>query len=561
MALDRSQATESARGTVALTPGSVALAFAQDRGGDAVAQLQASAGQRKLTRCVLGRPSEDTGVLYKMGKTLGKGQFGVTYLCVESATGKLYACKTIAKHKLVVEEDVADVRNEVAILEHLAGRPNIGAYEDAKNVHLVMELCAGGELFDRIIARVHYRFHSVAQGVMTVEDRVHAHILLRGSEREAADACRQIMKVVAACHAAGVMHRDLKPENFLLATAADDAPIKAADFGLSTFFKPGEHFSDLCGSAYYIAPEVVRRWYGPEADIWSAGCIAYILLCGSPPFYAGKQQSDQAASPHMQTEYRAIITLRPTRAETEHGIFEAIKVGSFDLDGHPWPSISAPAKDLVRRMLTYDPAKRPSAVEILAHPWIAEPGAAPDVPLDASVALRLRAFAAANRLKKAALRVLASGLTPAEIRQLGDAFHSLDADRSGAITLEELRKGLQAQGSSLAEEEICALMTAADADGSGTIDYEEFLAATMEVSRAHVEEALLATFQHFDADGSGFITGEELQHALGDAGLAQEGAVAEVLAEVDADKDGRIDYEEFVAMFRRTTRAKERSAR
>eukprot|EP00850_Spirogloea_muscicola_P024156 SM000458S16458 [mRNA] locus=s458:15350:19092:- [translate_table: standard] len=479
-----------------------------------------------------------------------------------------------------------------------------GAYEDAKNVHLVMELCAGGELFDRIISRVHYRFHSVAHGVITAEkDRVQAHILLRGSEREAADACRQIMKVVAACHAAGVLHRDLKPENFLLATAADDAPMKAADFGLSTFFKPGEHFSDLCGSAYYIAPKVVRLWYGPEADIWSAGCIAYILLCGSPPFYAGKQQN--VASTWCLGLCCPLLAAA-ARAETEHGIFEAIKVGSFDLDDHPWPSISAPAKDLVRRMLTYDPAKRPTAVEILAHPWIAEPGAAPDVPLDASVALRLRAFAAANRLKKAALRVLASGLTPAEIRQLGDAFHALDADRSGAITLEELRKGLHAQGSSLAEEEICALMRpglhlssllapsppsaifyqssflaasamiaaahappfsfhrpwlTADVDGSGTIDYEEFLAATMQVSRAHVEEALLATFQHFDRDGSGFITGEELQHALGDAGLAQEGAVAEVLAEVDADKDGRIDYEGVVAMFRRTTRAKERSAR
>lgn len=85
----------------------------------------------------------------------------------------------------------------------------------------------------------------------------------------------------------GVMHRDLKPENFLFANKKETADLKAIDFGLSVFFKPGEVFNEIVGSPYYMAPEVLKRNYGPEVDIWSAGVILYILLCGVPPFWAG----------------------------------------------------------------------------------------------------------------------------------------------------------------------------------------------------------------------------------------------------------------------------------
>ncbi|RWW51030.1 hypothetical protein BHE74_00042658, partial [Ensete ventricosum] len=200
---------------------------------------------------VLGRPMEDVRTTYSLGKELGRGQFGVTHLCTHKATGEKLACKTIAKRKLTNKEDIEDVRREVQIMYHLSGQPNIvelkGAYEDKQSVHLVMELCAGGELFDRIIARGHY------------------------TERAAASLLRTIVQIVHTCHSMGVMHRDLKPENFLLLSKDEDAPLKATDFGLSVFFKQGEVFKDIVGSAYYIAPEVLKRRYGPEADIWSIG--------------------------------------------------------------------------------------------------------------------------------------------------------------------------------------------------------------------------------------------------------------------------------------------------
>ncbi|KAK6917298.1 EF-hand domain [Dillenia turbinata] len=166
---------------------------------------------------ILGNQFEDVRAFYTLGKELGRGQFGITYYCTENSTGLPYACKSILKRKLVSVNDKEDIRREIQIMQHLTGQANIvefkGAYEDKHSVHLVMELCAGGELFDRIIAQGHY------------------------SERAAASICRAIVNVVHICHFMGVMHRDLKPENFLLASKDEKAMLKATDFGLSVFIE------------------------------------------------------------------------------------------------------------------------------------------------------------------------------------------------------------------------------------------------------------------------------------------------------------------------------------
>jgi calcium-dependent protein kinase len=168
---------------------------------------------------VLLRETGNFKEFFSLGRKLGQGQFGTTFLCIEKETGYQFACKSIAKRKLVTDEDVEDVRREIQIMHHLAGHPNVisikGAYEDAVAVHVVMELCAGGELFDRIIQRGHY------------------------TERKAAELIRTIVGVVETCHSLGVMHRDLKPENFLFVNEQEDALLKTIDFGLSVFFKPG----------------------------------------------------------------------------------------------------------------------------------------------------------------------------------------------------------------------------------------------------------------------------------------------------------------------------------
>ncbi|KAL5229561.1 hypothetical protein ABZP36_028337 [Zizania latifolia] len=169
---------------------------------------------------------------YVLGRELGRGEFGVTRRCRDAATGEALACKTIRRHRrraprvgaggAAAADNAEDVRREVAIMRRMSSRGGAAmvrlreACEDADGaVHLVMELCEGGELFDRIVARGHY------------------------SERAAANIFRTIVDVVQLCHLNGVIHRDLKPENFLFANKSEDSPLKVIDFGLSVFFKPG----------------------------------------------------------------------------------------------------------------------------------------------------------------------------------------------------------------------------------------------------------------------------------------------------------------------------------
>ena len=163
--------------------------------------------------------------LYTLGRKLGQGQFGITFLCTEKSTGNKYACKSIPKRKLLYAEDYDDVLREIQIMHHLSEHPNVvrirGTYEDIVAVYLVMELCEGGELFDRIVKKGHY------------------------SEREAAKLIKTIVEVVQTCHSLGVMHRDLKPENFLFHSVDEDAALKATDFGLSVFYRPGSFLGFL----------------------------------------------------------------------------------------------------------------------------------------------------------------------------------------------------------------------------------------------------------------------------------------------------------------------------
>lgn len=388
----------------------------------------------------------------------------------------------------------------------LPEHPNIvklkATYEDSDNVHLVMELCEGGELFDRIVARGHY------------------------SERAAASVARTIAEVVKMCHANGVMHRDLKPENFLFANKKENSALKAIDFGLSVFFKPGERFSEIVGSPYYMAPEVLKRNYGPEVDVWSAGVILYILLCGVPPFWA----------------------------ETEQGVALAILRGNIDFKREPWPQVSDTAKNLVRQMLEPDPRKRLTARDVLDHPWIQNAKKASNVPLGDIVRTRLKQFSVMNRFKKRALRVIAEHLSIEEVEVIREMFTLMDTDSDGKVTYTELKAGLQKVGSQLAEPEIKMLMEVADVDGNGVLDYGEFAAVTIHLQRMENDEHLRRAFMFFDKDDSGYIEFGELSEALADeSGVMDADVVNEIMREVDTDKDGRISYEEFVAMMKTGT--------
>ncbi|TKY53337.1 Calcium-dependent protein kinase 8 [Spatholobus suberectus] len=460
---------------------------------------------RKLV--VLKEPTgRDIGLRYELGRELGRGEFGVTYLCRDRETKEEMACKSISKKKLLNAIDIEDVRREVEIMRHLPKHPNVvsfrEAYEDDNAVHLVMELCEGGELFDRIVARGHY------------------------TERAAAVVTRTVVEVVQMCHKHGVMHRDLKPENFLFGDKKETAPLKAIDFGLSVFFKPGENFNEIVGSPYYMAPEVLKRNYGPEVDIWSAGVILYILLCGVPPFWA----------------------------ETEQGVAQAIIRSAVDFKREPWPKVSDNAKDLVKKMLDRDPKSRLTAQEVLDHPWLQNANKAPNVSLGETVRTRLMQFSVMNKLKKRALRVIAEHLSVEEVAGIKEGFQVMDTGNKGKINVDELREGLRKLGHQIPDGDVQILMEAGDVDNDGYLDYGEFVAISIHLRKIGNDEHLHKAFQFFDQNQSGYIEIEELHNALADEiETNNEEVINAIMHDVDTDKDGRISYQEFAAMMKAGT--------
>ncbi|KAH0670666.1 hypothetical protein KY290_026034 [Solanum tuberosum] len=456
---------------------------------------------------VLDNPTgTDIEATYELGRELGRGEFGVTYLSTDKVSGDVYACKSISKKKLRTRVDIEDVRREVEIMKHLPKHSNIvtlkDTYEDDNAVHIVMELCEGGELFDRIVARGHY------------------------TERAAAAVTRTIVEVIQMCHKHGVMHRDLKPENFLFENKKETAPLKAIDFGLSVFFKPGERFNEIVGSPYYMAPEVLKRDYGPEVDVWSAGVILYILLCGVPPFWA----------------------------ETEQGVAQAIIRSAVNFKRDPWPKVSDNAKDLVKKMLNPDPSKRLTAQEVLDHPWIQNAKKAPNVSLGETVKARLKQFSMMNKLKKRALRVIAEHLTVDEVAGIKEGFQLMDIGNKGKIDVNELRVGLQKLGHQIPESDVQILMDVGDVDKDGFLDYGEFVAISVHLRKMANEEHLKKAFDFFDRNQNGYIEIEELREALDDEiETNSEEVINAIMQDVDTDKDGRISYDEFSTMMKAGT--------
>merc|ERR1711959_691876 len=397
-------------------------------GGDSPAKGGHGGGK---TSDMFGYPTNFDDV-YDTGKELGRGTFGTTYLCTKKAQTEeerkkhTYAVKVILKSSLQGDGDIEDVKREVKIMQALKGKSHVvgleGAYEDKKSVKLILELCAGGELFERIISKKHY------------------------SEKDASAIVRQMLEVVGACHVNGIIHRDLKPENFLFSKEDEDSELKVTDFGLSTFYRHGQRFTEVVGSAYYIAPEVLQRGYGPPCDIWSIGVIMYIVLCGRPPFFG-------------RTESAVFNNIMKAKARLEENFKRA-----------PWPKITPEAKDLIRKMLNMDSTARITASQALAHDWIRKDGVAPDIPLDVNVV---------------------QSYSDEEIRDIRDQFALMDKDGTGTLSLDEMIEALQnmqlgedgAKRNAIGEEEIKEIVKAMDYDGDGEIDYMEFVTAALHITQ------------------------------------------------------------------------------
>ncbi|KAK4795401.1 hypothetical protein SAY86_013395 [Trapa natans] len=441
----------------------------------------------------------------EVGQEVGRGHFG--YTCRArfkkgDLKGQQVAVKVIPKAKMTTAIAIEDVRREVKILRALSGHSNLvqfyDAFEDHDNVYIVMELCEGGELLDRILSRGG-----------------------KYSEEDAKTVMVQILNVVAFCHLQGVVHRDLKPENFLYTSNDDNSQLKAIDFGLSDFVRPDEKLNDIVGSAYYVAPEVLHRSYSTEADVWSIGVIAYILLCGSRPFWA----------------------------RTESGIFRAVLKAEPSFDEPPWPSLSSEAKDFVKRLLNKDPRRRMTASQALSHPWIRNCSGT-KLPLDISIFRLMKSYMRSSSLRKAALMALAKTSTPDALFYLRLQFALLEPNKDGSITLENIRMALMRNSTdAMKDSRIHDYLTSLTVLQYRRMDFEEFCAAALSVHQMEAldrwEHCARCAYEMFEKDGNRAIMIDELASELG---LSPSVPVHAVVHDWIRHTDGKLSFLGFVKM-------------
>ena len=434
---------------------------------------------------------------YTLGKTLGSGAFGTVRKAVHKATKQERAIKILKKSN----QDEQKLFLEVNILSKLS-HPNImGIYEfydDQANFYIVSELCKGGELFDMISAKGCF------------------------SETEACPIMHQMMSAICYCHKNHVVHRDLKPENILLEDKKGDNPvIKLIDWGGARYFSKHKKMTKINGTPYYIAPEVLKEVYDEKCDIWSSGVILYILLCGYPPF----------------------------NGETDKEIMENVKKGEFDFPPEEWDSVSKGAKDLIKRMLTFDPKNRPSAKQVLEDPWFSQfkNKSKQDNQLAKSTLENMKKFKCNKQFEQATIGFIVNQLiTKEEQSDLRKVFMEWDKNGDGVLSKKEIVQGYEKAYGTVDPDEVDNMIKSIDLDGNGVIDYNEFLNCTIARDKILSKKNLEFAFKAFDRDNSGKISVEEIIFIFKKSATNVDKAVFEkMIKEADSNGDGEVEFEEF----------------
>ena len=431
---------------------------------------------------------------YDILEEIGIGGYSRVLKIQNIETGKLYACKELQKNELA---DIDSFNREIDILIKL-DHPNIiklyEVYENEDFIYIVMELCNGGELFDRIIKRTEMGNPF--------------------TEKEAATIFKQLMSAVSYCHSNKIVHRDLKPENLLLLNNDDDTHIKIIDFGTSLIFKKkNTSMFDRVGTAYYISPEVIDGYYDEKCDVWSCGIILYILLCGYPPF----------------------------NGRDDEEIFLNIRRLNYSFPSPEWNNISNDAKDLLKSIIC-DQFMRLNDEQVLNHIWLKN--LAPNAKEGEKIQININSFknySSSNKLKKAVLTFIASRLSEEEVKKLKENFQKIDTNGDGMLSLEEVKKAISHnKGISLSNVE--QIFKSIDTDNSGNIDYTEFIAASLDKNIYLQENKLYEAFKLFDVDGSGKISKDEIAYILGTEKKSKE--IEKLFKKYDTNNDGEIDFKE-----------------
>jgi calcium-dependent protein kinase len=265
---------------------------------------------------------------------------------------------------------------------------------------------------------------------------------------------------------------------------------------------------------------VLLKQYDQKCDIWSCGVILYILLCGYPPF----------------------------NGKNEFEIFSKIIKGEFVFPEEEWADIRSEAKDRVRRMLTYDPEKRPEAIELLSDPWFSKCHfAIKQEALNPKTLENLKSFHSNSLFKRAILLhfVRYYELTD-EKNHLLESFKAIDKDHDGQLTREELMEEYaKTEDVDDPESTVNHILSNLDFDNNNAINFTEFLVANLDYKKSLTLNELGTIFKEIDSNQDGFLSVKELEEFFAN-GLPDSQEVSQlILSELDRNHDGKVSFQEF----------------
>lgn len=443
-------------------------------------------------------------------EVLGEGNYSIVKRCTKKQTSQSYALKSISG-KCMRRPDQFDKEVEIMRLMH---HPNIvrmiESFREGGDLHIVLELCEGGNLFDAIVDR----------GPL--------------QQRPAAMIICQVLRAASYLHSHHIHHRDFKAENLLLAedTPPESTTIKLCDFGIARILMPGEFAETKVGTPYYIAPEIQAGKYTQAADSWAVGVILYMLLGGCPPFVGNNTQE----------------------------VLDNVRAANVNVK---WLGRAVPddAKELLLALLQREPQQRITPSDALKHRWIertlqdvefaAKRGSAIRQSVkdgnfggySSNIGIGLKNFSQAAPIQKVVMHAIASHLSREALADLEHAFIQMDVNGDGSLNIAEFVEGLKRAGVTVQMDDISKMFNGIDSDGNGRIDYAEFCAAMMDSSRIAQEGACFKAFDVFDLNGSGTIEREELRSMLEANGI-QSAEIDKLFKNINGDDS--ICFEDFM---------------
>mmetsp|Transcript_13681 Transcript_13681/g.19114 ORF Transcript_13681/g.19114 Transcript_13681/m.19114 type:complete len:567 (+) Transcript_13681:37-1737(+) len=468
---------------------------------------------------ILKNPCKHRLMAYKFISHLGApGHFGEAWAAERKTKDGWQPCavKRIAKSRFMTggkrtQKYVTVFNQEIEVMKQMNHKNVINfyeAFEDSKYLYLSMELCKGGELFKK-----------VEEGKM--------------SESRAAKIIGELLQGLKHIHDKNVAHCDLKPENFVFLTKGNDSPIKIIDFGMAKPVPPHVYLTQFAGTPYYTAPEIIDGRYNTACDMWSMGVIMFLLLYGYPPFHATAHKEGSASTKEI---LRKVLKGFKPEERPGYGAFfpKSIKM-------------SAEAKDLISKLLTKNTKERYTVDEMIAHPWFTKAQGYDD-PIDPRVTKSLFEFRRSNKFHQLVLHVLATHNSDDDEEAVKKSFDAMDKNNDGMITFQELAIALK----DVQSDKLREIFDAIDDNNDGKLSLKELQMAYQQRRVLQKEERLWEAFTYLDCKHDMSLTLSEIKEAIlknpETKNLVREEEIEEAFNQADVDKDGEVDYDEFLYM-------------